>query len=169
MNRQTNQVLWAVATLVLAANSAQAQLASNKETLRGHQNVFVSVSTPDSEVAVNDLKLKKESLENFVVKRLRRNNIDVSTTFTNQTLILEIKVDLVKVASVDDQDFFAFVSQFEAIQAARLATNKQGALATTWRETQFGGITRENARLLRESVILNLEKFIADWNIVHGL
>ena len=80
MNLRMITILTAVAMLFGVANSTHAQLASNKETLRGHQNVFVSVTTPDSDVAIHELKLKKESLESFVVRRLQRNKIELDNT-----------------------------------------------------------------------------------------
>ena len=147
--------------------SVYAQLASNEDTLRGHTSIFVSVSIPDNEFARTVLNLEKEPLEGFVVHRLEQEGIHASTTFTNQTLILEIKLDLVEVASIDDEQMYVFVSHFQAIQPAKLATNRQAALATTWQRVQFGGITEQNASLLRETVFQNLEKFIADWKQVH--
>jgi len=152
---------------LLPIRSGYGQLASNKETLRGHTSVFVSVSSPDNEFTRNVLKIEKESLERFIVSQLEREGINASTTFTNQTLILEIKLDLVEVASINGEGMYVFVSQFQAIQAAKLATNRQPALATTWQQVQFGGITQQNAPLLRDTVDQNLEKFIADWKQVH--
>ena len=97
------------------------------------------------------------------MQRLKESRIEVSTEYTDQTLILEIQVDLLKVIQSDDVDVFAFISQFEAIQPARLATNHQAALVTTWRSTKFGAVTPAQAGLLRDSVLQNLERFITDY------
>ncbi len=123
---------------LFSVGSGYAQLASNEDTLRGHTSIFVSVSIPDNEFTRAVLKLEKEPLEGFVVHRLEQEGIHASTTFTNQTLILEIKLDLVEVASINDEEMNVFVSHFQAIQPAKLATNRQAALATTWQRVQFG-------------------------------
>ena len=154
-------------TLFVVASIAQTawgQLASNEQTLQDHRSVFLSITTPAFDETGRQLGLKKESLERFVLSRLKKNGIQVSTTFTNQTLILQVNVDLLKVLRSNDTDVYAFVSQFEAVQAARLATNRQSALATTWTATKFGAVTREQASLLRDSVVQNLDQFIAAWN-----
>ena len=135
-------MLWLriAATLFVLAGfvqSASGQLASNKETLQGHSSVFLSISTPELADTGRHVGLKKDSLERFVLNRLQKSGIQVSTTFTNQTLILQVHVDLVKVIQSGETDVYAFVSRFEAVQAARLATNRQSALATTWKATKF--------------------------------
>jgi hypothetical protein len=149
--------------LWMATDAARGELANKIETLRGHQSVFVSVSTPQSEDAIRRLGLVKASLERYIIARLADAKIPASLEFTDQTLILEIQVDVHKVAQGNQLDVFAFVSQFDAIQAARLAANRQAALAATWRATQFGAVTSEQAHLLRESVVSNLDNFIRDW------
>ena len=141
----------------------RAQLANRKETLRGHRTIYLSISTPETDDAVRQLGLKQESLQRYVVQRLQESRIEVSTEYTDQTLILEIQVDLLKVIQSDDVDVFAFISQFEAIQLARLATPGQAALVTTWRSTKFGAVTPAQAGLLRDSVLQNLERFITDY------
>lgn len=154
-------------TLFLLASltqTASSQLASNAETLQGHRGVFLSISTPEVDVTGRHVGLKKESLERFVLRRLEKNGIKASTTFTNQTLILQVHVDLLRVIQSGETDVYAFISRFEAVQAARLATNRQSALATTWKATKFGAVTRQQANLLRDSVIQNLDLFIAAWN-----
>jgi len=159
--------LWISTTLSLLASLAQTtsgQLASNTDTLQGHSNVFLSISTPEGDATGRHVGLKKESLERFVLSRLEKNGINVSTTFTNQTLILQVHVDLLKVIQSGETDVYAFISRFEAVQAARLATNRQSALATTWKATKFGAVTRQQANLLRDSVIQNLDQFIAAWH-----
>jgi hypothetical protein len=149
--------------LWFATSPAWGELANTKETLRGHQSVFVSISTPQSDDAIRRLGLVKASLERYVLTRLADAKIPASLEFTDQTLILEIRVDVHKVTQGNELDVFAFISQFDAIQAARLATNRQAALAATWRATQFGAVTSKQAHLLRESVISNLDGFIRDW------
>ena len=143
-----------------------AQLANKKETLRGHQSVFVAVTTPESDDAVRQLGLVKSSLERYILAQLAKANIPASVVFTDQTLILEIQVDVHKVIQTHDLDVFAFVSRFDAIQPARLATNRQAALAATWQATQFGAVTPQQSHLLRDSVITNLDAFIRDWQEV---
>jgi hypothetical protein len=150
------------------AQTASGQLASNSETLQGHSSVFLSISTPEIDQTGRNVGLKKESLERFVLGRLEKSGIKVSTTFTNQTLILQVHVDLVKVIQSGETDVYAFISRFEAIQAARLATNRQSALATTWKATKFGAVTRQQANLLRDSVVQNLDQFIAAWTDVNA-
>lgn len=145
---------------------SEAQLANKKETLRGHRTIYLSIVTPETEQAVQQLGLKKESLERYIIEQLRENGFEVSTDYTNQTLILEIQVDLLKVAQATDSDVFAFISQFEVIQPARLATNRQAALVTTWRATKFGAVSRAQANLLRDSVLQNLTQFIEDYRSV---
>lgn len=161
-------VLWLriATTLVILLSIAQAtsgQLASNKQTLQGHTSVFLSISTPEIDETGRQVGLKKESLERFVLTRLEKDGIEVSTTFTDQTLILQVHVDLLKVLESGETDVYAFISRFEAVQAARLATNRQSALATTWKATKFGAVTRQQAHLLRDSVVQNLDEFIAAW------
>jgi hypothetical protein len=151
------------------AGSASAQLANRRDTLRGHQRVFVSVTTPQSDDAVRQLGLVKASLERFIIARLTQANIPATTEFTDQTLILEIQVDTHKVLRAQETDVFAFVSRFEAIQAVRLATNRQPALAATWRATQFGAVTAEQAGLIRDGVIKNVDDFIRDWQAAQAM
>jgi hypothetical protein len=145
---------------------SNAQLANKKETLRGHRTIFLSIVTPETDEAIQQLGLKKDSLERYILEQLRQNGFEVSTQYTNQTLILEIQVDLLKVAQSTDADVFAFISQFEAIQPARLAANRQAALVTTWRSTKFGAVSRAQVNLLRDSVLQNLAQFIADYRSV---
>ena len=164
MNMRWLRAATTLFVLAWAAQSASGQLASNKETLQGHSSVFLSISTPEHDATGRHLGLKKESLERFVLSRLEKNGIKVSTTFTNQTLILQVQVDLLKVIQSGDTDVYAFVSRFEAVQAARLATNRQSALATTWKTTKFGAVTRQQAHLLRDSVVQNLDQFITAWS-----
>jgi hypothetical protein len=148
---------------VLLTTPAAAQLAHKKETLRGHRKVYVSVTTPATEDATRHLGLVQPSLERYILAQLSKANISASAEFTDQTLILEIQLDVHKVIRADNLDVFAFISRFEAIQAARLATNGDAALAVTWRATQFGAVTVDQAHLLRDSVINNLDAFIRDW------
>ncbi|MCA9153017.1 MAG: hypothetical protein KDA92_27130, partial [Planctomycetales bacterium] len=83
--------------------------------------------------------------------------------FVDQTLILEINVDVHKVSTTGTEPIFAFVSQFEAAQAARLAANRQSALAVTWKSMRFGAVTKAQAGLLRDSVVANVDEFVRDW------
>ncbi len=129
-------------SLLAVVPPTSAQLASRKETLRGHRSVFVAVTTPESEVAVRQLGLVKPSLERYILAQLAKANIPASLEFTDQTLILEIQIDVHQVIQAKDLDVYAFVSRFDAIQPARLATNRQAALAVTWRNA----IRRRNSR-----------------------
>jgi hypothetical protein len=162
MKMQTSRSFVLVVGL-LAASVARADLANRRDTLRGHTKVFVAVTTPETDDAVRRLGLVKTSLERYILKRLGEANIPASLEFTDQTLILEIHVDVHKVTQGNAVDVYAFISRFEAIQAVLLATNRQSALAATWRATQFGAVTTEQAHLLRDSVAKNLDQFIADW------
>lgn len=145
--------------------SVDAQLANKADTLAEHERVFLSVTT--AQLGETALGLKKESLEKHLVEQLEEANISVSTRFTNQTLILEVTIDLHKIAESDDVNIYAFVSRFEAIQAARLATNNQAALASTWDATQFGAVTKPEANRLRDSVTTNLKAFLEAWKKSH--
>jgi hypothetical protein len=119
------------------ADVAGAQLANRKETLQGHRAVFVAVTTPAAEEVTRDLGLVKASLERYILDHLTKAGIPASTEFVDQTLVLEITVDVHKVIQSEDLAVFAFVSQFEALQAARLAANRQSALVTTWKATNL--------------------------------
>lgn len=167
MTRLSAVILVAWFVLLFAAPAA-AQLAHKKETLRGHRKVYVSVTTPASDEVTRQLGLVQSSLERYILAELNRANIPASTELTDQTLILEIQVDVHKVLRADNLDVYAFVSRFDALQAARLATNGEAALAATWRTTQFGAVTANQAQLLRDSVIRNLEEFIRDWQAVQN-
>lgn len=142
---------------------AFAQLSSDVASLQGHERIFVAVSTPNTDVATQDLGLRKESLEKYILKRLEKAGVDASTTFTDQTLILEVNVDLIKVVESDGVRIHAFVSNFEAVQATVLAKSRRTSLATTWKSHKFGAITKEQSKLLRESVVKNLDNFIKAW------
>lgn len=159
---------WAMTFVLylLAANSATAQLAGRQETLRGHRQIYVTVTLPEAEETTRELGLRKATLERYVLDRFKENNIPASTEFTDQTLILEIRVDLHEALKADDKRVYAFLTQFDVMQAARLATNQQSTLAATWRATQFGVVSRQQANLLRDSVLRNLDAFIADWKAV---
>ena len=150
-----------VLSLILVTN-AFAELASSKDTLRGHESVFVTVITPETDDAVRRLGLVKSSLERYLLDRLTQAEIPASSQFTNQTLILEVHVDIHRVVQSGNVDVFAFISRFDALQAVQLA-NRRAALATTWRATRFGAVTTVEADLLRDSVIKNVEQFIQDW------
>jgi hypothetical protein len=152
-----------VLLMLLLSTPAASQLAHKKETLRGHRKVFLSVTTPATEDATRHLGLVQSSLERYVLTQLEKAGLTASTEFTDQTLLLEIQVDVHKVLRADSRDVFAFVSRFEAIQAARLAANGEAALAVTWRAMQFGAVTSDQAHLLRDSVVNNLEAFLRDW------
>jgi len=159
-------VAFVVATL--SASSSSAQLANRKDTLQGHRSVFVSVTTPATDDATRDLGLIKGSLERYVLDQLTKAGIPAATAFTDQTLVLEINVDLHRVVQSGDVTVFAFVSQFEALQAAKLATNRQSALVATWKAVQFGAVTKAESHRLRDSVTTNLDQFIKDWQAVQA-
>jgi hypothetical protein len=163
MNRSITVTSLAALVVLLLTATAASQLGHKKETLRGHRKLFVSVTTPATDDATRHLGLVQSSLERYILAQLDKANIEASTEFTDQTLILEIQVDVHKVLRADQVDVFAFISRFEALQAARLATNGEAALAVTWRATQFGAVTADQAQLLRDSVIRNLDDFIRDW------
>ncbi|MCA9149239.1 MAG: hypothetical protein KDA92_08075, partial [Planctomycetales bacterium] len=59
-----------IAFLPALARHGQAQLANQKGTLRGHQAVFISVTTPQTDEARKQLGLVRESLERFIIERL---------------------------------------------------------------------------------------------------
>ncbi len=103
-----------------------AELANRKETLEGHHSIFLSVNIPEAEEAAQRLGLKKESLERFLIDRLQKGGIAASLEYVDQTLILEIQVDLLKVIQAEDSDVYAFISQFEAIQPAQLGHEPEG-------------------------------------------
>lgn len=156
---------WALMGIVCCFTTltAQAQLAGRQETLRGHRQIYVAVSVPEDDATTRELGLRKATLERYILDRLKEQNVPASTEFKDQTLILEIRVDLHEALKADGKRVFAFLSQFDCMQAARLATNRQSTLAATWRATQFGVISRDQAQLLRDSVLRNLDAFVADW------
>lgn len=159
-----------MAVLILSTLSSQetsAQLASRRETLRGHEQIFLNVNISDTEATNQTFGLRKESLEKFLLRRLDEAGIKATNQYTAQTLILEINVDLHQVAQTNEEQVYAFVSQFDAIQAAKLATNHEAALATTWKSLQFGAVSKAQSQLLRDSVVQNLDRFIEDWQAVN--
>lgn len=162
------RVLGTMVLCTLSATSSSAQLANRRDTLQGHRSVFVAVTTPATDDATRDLGLIKASLERYILDQLTKAGIPAATAFTDQTLVLEINVDLHRVVQSGDVTVFAFVSQFEALQAARLATNRQSALVSTWKAVQFGAVTKAEAHHLRDSVTTNLDQFIKDWQAVQA-
>ena len=158
----------ALTMLGLCGRSTSAQLASRRETLRGHREVFLSVNISDSETANRTFGLKKDSLEKFLLGRLAEAGISAANEYQTQTLILEIQVDLHQVVQVDDDQVYAFVSAFDATQAAKLATNREAALVTTWKSLRFGAVSQSQSQLLRDSVIQNMDQFIEDWQAANA-
>ncbi len=156
---------WLTALLfaALSSSTGRAELASRKETLQGHRSIFLTVSIPESDDVAQQFGLRKESFERYLLQQLQQTGVPVSNRYTDQTLILEIQVDLLKVIDSDEGEVFAFISQFEAIQPARLATNQKPALVTTWRSTKFGAVTLAQKNLLRDSVLQSLEQFLREF------
>ena len=167
MDLRVRSFCTACVLLLLSVNSVLAELASSRDTLRGHHNVFISVTTPETADAIGKLRLVKSSLERYLVDELKKSQIHASVRFTDQTLILEVHIDIHRVTQSNKADVFAFISRFDAIQAVQLV-NRQAALATTWRATQFGAVTPDQAGLLRSSVIKNLQQFIGDWEAANS-
>ena len=162
---------WLTALLIagVVARAGRAQLANRKETLQGHRSIFLTVNIPESDEVAQQFGLRKESFERYLLQQLQQTGVPVSNHYTDQTLILEIQVDLLKVIESDEGEVFAFISQFEAIQPARLATNQKAALVTTWRSTKFGAVTLAQKNLLRDSVLQSLEQFLRDFQEVQGI
>lgn len=153
--------IWLVS--LLYTSPAVGQTVSERGSLNGHQGVLLVINIPRSE-PVHRLGVRRTSLEQFVLRRLKKEGIEASTKFTGQTLVLELRVDVFKVIESGDTTVYSFVSDLEASQVARLVALDKMGLAVTWSSTKFGIVTRSQPHVLRDAVEQTVKNFLNDWN-----
>ncbi|MCP4190694.1 MAG: hypothetical protein GY768_08705 [Planctomycetaceae bacterium] len=117
---------------------------------------------------MDEQRLRKASLEQFILQQLQQNKVNASTKFTNQTLTLQIQIERFQVPTMEVEHAHGFISRFAVFQAARPVTNNPGTHVKSWQVTQFGIDTPKNGQFLTESIILSLEEFLSDWHRACG-
>ncbi len=144
---------------------------SRGETLAGHERIHLAVRLPENSSQLRALGVRRASLEQFVLNLLRGAGIDASTEYSDQTLTLQMSLETAsltdagrRIAEVED---IAYLVELDAIQGAKLATNRQAALVSTWRTLQLGLVRRGATAPLRQSVERSVTTFIAQWKLVH--
>jgi hypothetical protein len=150
-----------------AAAAGQPLTAEERDTFKGLSGVSVFVE-PVGEVAERD-GLSKVAIQRDVEQRLRDKGIQVYADLADSQRQSRAAPDLhVAVTAVRRSNgLYAYNITVELSQIVSSLVSNQTFWASTWKSGATGSIGVVQLSSVRESVKRQVDKFIADWMLVH--